>query len=123
MLREQFLAQPDRSTGHRLGEFFAAIDPPVAFPGVGEGVPKIPSIERDDEDPHEETGIGLWVLLNELQFIDGDVRVFDPLNDPDGVDLGGRFAFIVPDYLNLDLIEEQEKIEEKKKQEEQDQDE
>ena len=117
-LREQFLAQPDRSTGNRLGEFFVAIHPPIAFPNVGEGVPKIPSIERDDEHPHENSDVGLWIKLNELQFIGGDTRVFDPL-DPDGVDLGGRFAFIVPDRLNLDLIEALERQqEEEQKQDE-----
>ena len=92
MLREQFLAQPDRLTGHRLGAFFAAIDPPIAFPGVRDGIPKIPSIERDDKRLQPEINIGLWVLLNELEFVGGNVRVFDPLNDPDGVDLGGRFV-------------------------------
>ncbi len=118
MLREQFLAQPDYSTGHRLGEFFAAIDPPITFPNVGEGTPKIPSIVRDDEYPDEETGIGLWIILNELEFIGGDIRLFDPF-DPEGVDLGGRFAFIVPDHLNLDLIEALERQqEEEQKQDE-----
>ena len=120
MLREQFLAQPDYSTGHRLGGFFVAIDPPIAFPTVGEGIPKIPSIIRDDNHPHEEAGIKLklFVLLNELQFIGGNTRVFDPF-DPDGTDLSGRFAFIVPDHLNLDLIEklEQQQEEEQKQDE------
>ena len=39
----------------------------------------------------------------------GDARLFNPL-DPEGVDLGGRFAFGVPDDLNLDLIEELERL-------------
>lgn len=119
MLREQFLAQPDRSTGHRLGGFFVAINPPIAFPTVGEGIPKIPSIVRDDEYPHEAEGfdVKLLIMLNELQFIDGNTRVFDP---DDGVDdLEGRFAFVVPDHLNLDLIEALERQqEEQQKQDE-----
>ena len=118
MLREQFLAQPDSSTGHRLGAFFVAINPPITFPNVGEGTPKIPSIERHDEHPHEGPDLGLWIILNELQFIGGDTLVFDPF-DREGFDLGGRFAFIVPDRLNLDLIEALERQqEEQQKQDE-----
>lgn len=119
MLREQFLAQPDYSIGHRLGGFFAAINPPIAFPTVGEGIPKIPSIIRDDNHPHEEEGfdVKLLILLNELQFINGDTRVFDPF-DPHGDDLDGRFAFVVPNHLNLNLIEERQQKEEEQKQDE-----
>ncbi len=101
-LREQFLAQPDYSTGHRLGQFFAAIhNPPI----VGEDLfLVIPSLVRDDNFPDPLTGVGLWLIMNAIIFENGEERLFDPL-DADGVDAGGRFAFAVPDEVNLDLIE------------------
>lgn len=101
-LREQFLSQPDYSTGHRLGEFLAAIDPPVI--GVENNIPKVPVIVRDDEYPDPVTGIGLWILMLEL-FVEGNKRLFQP-HDP--FSFGGRFAFLVPDHLNLDLLEARE---------------
>ena len=101
-LREQFLAQPDYSTGHRLGQFFAAIDSPVA--GRDDPFDKIPSIVRDDNFPHPLSGVGLWLIMNAVTLEGGDERLFDPL-DKDGVDANGQFAFIVPDEVNLDLIE------------------
>ena len=101
-LREQYLDQPDYSTGDRLGEFIVAIDPPIV--GVENDIPKVPVITRDDAYPDPATNIGLWILLLEL-LIDEDARGFHP-NDPFA--FGGKFAFLVPDELNLDLIEEQE---------------
>ena len=99
-LREQFLNQPDYSTGQRLSEFIVAIEPTIV--GVENDIPKVPVITRDDEYPDPTTGIGLWILLLELH-IGGDARGFHP-NDPFA--FGGRFAFLIPDDLNLDLLEE-----------------
>ena len=101
-LREQFLNQPDYSTGKRLSEFIVAIDPLII--GVENNIPKVPVITRDDEYPDPSTGIGLWILLLELH-TGGNTRGFHP-DDPFA--FGGRFAFLVPDNLNLDLLEEQE---------------
>lgn len=109
-LREQYLSQPEYMTGHRLGEFFIAVDPVVLVPG--DPVPKIPSLSRDDEFPHEETGIGLWIVLNNIVVQENGLdRGFNPL-DPEGADRGGRFCFAVPDHLNLDIIREMEQSEE-----------
>lgn len=110
-LREQYMAQPEYMTGHRLGEFFVAVDPAVNW-GPGDPISKIPSLSRDDEFPHEETGIGLWIVLNNIIVQENGLdRGFNPL-DPEGVDRGGRFCFAVPDDLNLDLIREMSEIEE-----------
>lgn len=92
-LRLQFIAQPDYSMGGRFGEFFFAMEPLTLF---DDGSEKIFNIVRDDEYPHEETDIGLWLLSNNVADTDtGQDRLFDPL-DPEGYDLGGRFAFILP---------------------------
>ena len=94
-LRLQFTDQPDWSTGDRLGEFFVATE---AVDLYDDDMPRIFSIIRDDAFPHKDTNIGLWLISNTI--IDAaDVnqrdRLFNPL-DPDGDDLGGRFAFIIP---------------------------
>ena len=103
-LREQFVAQPDYTTGDRLGEFFVAMEPMDLF---ADGELKIFSIHRDDEFPHPDTNVGLWLVSNNIE--DGDVpRLFDPL-DPEGNDLDGRFVCIVPPDLNLDILELEEK--------------
>ncbi len=108
MIREQFMTQPEYMSGHRLGEFFIAIHEPKLV--QGDPIPKIPSVSRDDEFPHPETGVGLWIVMNAIQLEDGGPRLFDPL-DPLGADRGGRFAFVVPDEINLDLIETTEATE------------
>ena len=94
-LRLQFVDQPDWATGDRLGEFFVAGE---AIDLADDGTSKIFSIIRDDAFPHADTGIGLWLIANNI--IDaadegGRDRLFDPL-DPEGDDLGGRFAFVIP---------------------------
>ena len=99
-LREQFLNQPDHSTGDRLSEFIVAIDPLIV--GVENSIPKAPVLTRDDRYPDPTTGIGLWILLLELRTGEYD-RLFNP-DTP--FSFGGRFAFLVPDNLNLDLLEE-----------------
>ena len=101
--REQFIAQPDYTTGERLGEFFIAMEPMNLF---ADGLRKIFSIHRDDEFPHPDTNVGLWLISNNIEDVNGP-RLFDPL-DPEGVDLGGRFACIVPPELNLDSIDLEE---------------
>lgn len=94
-LRLQYTDQPDWSTGDRLGQFF------VATEGIDlyeDGVRKIFSLVRDDEFPHKETGIGLWLISNNVvDAADPDhrARLFNPA-DQNGDDLGGRFAFILP---------------------------
>ena len=99
-LREQFVAQPDYTTGDRLGEFFVAMEPMDLFE---DGELKIFSIHRDDEFPHPSTDVGLWLISNDIE--DGDApRLFDPL-DLEEDDLGGRFVCIVPSELNLDILE------------------
>ena len=94
LLRLQFLDQPDWTSG-RLGSFFVASEP---FVLTREGSPKIFSVVRDDRYPHRETGIGLWLISNGT--VDpGDVKHPDRLfnaSDPEGLDLGGRFAFVIP---------------------------
>ena len=94
-LRLQYTDQPDWSTGDRLGQFFVASE---AIDLYDDGVPKIFSIIRDDEFPHKETGIGLWLISNNVvDAADPDhrARLFNPADQND-VDLGGRFAFIIP---------------------------
>lgn len=99
-LREQFVAQPDYTTGDRLGEFFVAMEPMDLF---ADGNLKIFSIHRDDEFPHPGTDVGLWLISNDIE--DGGVpRLFNPLDLEDD-DLGGRFVCIVPPELNLDILE------------------
>ncbi len=94
-LRLQFLNQPDWSTGKRLSDFFVASEP---FVLTREGFPKIFSVVRDDRYPHPETGIGLWLISNGT--VDaGDEEHPDRLfnaSDPTGLDLRGRFAFVIP---------------------------
>ena len=93
-LRLQFRDQPDYATGERLGEFFVASEP---FVLTREGLPKIFSIVRDDNFSQFENSIGLWLIAN------GTVDVGDEENpnrlfnasDPDGIDHGGRFAFVI----------------------------
>ena len=94
-LRLQYIDQPDWSTGDRLGQFFVASE---AIDLYADGVPKIFSIIRDDEFPHKETGIGLWLISNNV--VDAAdpahrARLFNPA-DQNGDDLGGRFAFMIP---------------------------
>ena len=94
-LRLQYTDQPDWSTGDRLGQFFVATE---AIDLYADGLPKIFSIIRDDEFPHKETGIGLWLISNNVvDAADGGnrARLFNPA-DQNGDDLGGRFAFIIP---------------------------
>ena len=94
-LRLQYTDQSDWSTGDRLGQFFVASE---AIDLYADGVPKIFSIIRDDAFPHKETGIGLWLISNNVvDAADPDhrARLFNP-PDQNGDDLGGRFAFIIP---------------------------
>ncbi|MCY3550928.1 MAG: RNA polymerase sigma factor [Candidatus Poribacteria bacterium] len=94
-LRLQFLDQPDWTTRERLGEFFVASEP---FVLTDDGFPKIFSVIRDDESPHVETDIGLWLIANgtvEAEAVGHPDRLFNA-SDPVGTDLGGRFAFVVP---------------------------
>ena len=94
-LRLQFLDQPDWATGQRLSGFFVASEP---FVLTRDGFPKIFSVVRDDRHSHSETGMGLWLIAN------GTVDAGDPgrpdrlfnASDPTGLDLRGRFAFVVP---------------------------
>ena len=101
-LRLQFTDQPDWSTGERLGDFFVASE---AINLYDDGVPKIFSVTRDDEFPHEETGIGLWLVSNNvIDAADAGKRdrLFNP-SDEGGADRSGRFAFIMPKtYLGID---------------------
>ena len=94
-LRLQLLDQPDWTTGERLGEFFVASEPFVLTP---DGFPKIFSVARDDRYPHPETGIGLWLVSNGTVEA-GDEghpdRLFNA-SHPEGLDCGGRFAFVIP---------------------------
>ena len=97
--REQFIAQPDYTTRERLGEFFVAMEPMNLF---ADGELKIFSIHRDDEFPHPDTNVGLWLISNNIN--DGDrPRFFNPQDQKN--DLGGRFACIVPPELNLGILE------------------
>ena len=90
-LRLQFLNQPDYSSGARLGEFFVASEP---FFLTREGF----SVVRDDNVPHPETGIGLWLIANgtfDPNNVEHPDRLFNA-SDPEGLDHGGRFAFVLP---------------------------
>ncbi len=94
-LRLQFLDQPDYTVEARLGAFFVASEP---FVLTREGFPKIFSITRDDKFPHPETGIGLWLIANgtiETRDIELPDRLFNA-SAPEGVEHGGRFAFVIP---------------------------
>jgi len=94
-LRLQYIDQPDWLTGDRLGQFFVATE---AIDLYADGLEKIFSIIRDDAFPHKETGIGLWLISNNVvDAADPDhrARLFNPA-DQNGDDLGGRFAFIIP---------------------------
>ena len=94
-LRLQFLDQPDWTAGERLGEFFVVSEPSVL---TRDGLPKIFSVVRDDKHPHFETGIGLWLISNNTVFAGHELRpdrLFSAF-DPEGVDHGGRFAFVIP---------------------------
>ena len=94
-LRLRFLDQPDWRTGERLGEFFVGSEP---FVLTREGLPKIFSVVRDDRFPHLETGIGLWLISNgtvEAGVEEHPDRLFDA-SDSEGLDHGGRFAFVIP---------------------------
>ena len=94
-LRLQFLDQPDWTTRERLGEFFVGSEP---FVLTDDGFPKIFSVIQDDESPHVETGIGLWLISNgtvEAEAVGHPDRLFNA-SDPVGTDLGGRLAFVVP---------------------------
>ena len=94
-LRLQFLDQPNYRTGDRLGEFFVASEP---FTLTRVGSPQIFSVVRDDDFPHIETDIGLWLIVNNaVQFENGEFidRKFNITNFSP-VDHEGRFAFIIP---------------------------
>ena len=94
-LRSQFVDQPDWTTGDRLGEFFVATEKITL---ANDGIPRVFSIVRDDAFPHPDTGVGLWLISNNLldaADAGGRDRLFNPA-DPEGVDLGGRFAFVIP---------------------------
>ena len=94
-LRLQFRDQPDYTTGERLGEFWVASEP---FFLRSDNFPKIFSVNRDDNFPDSETGIGLWLISNNI--VDAENMEFpDKLfnaSDPDGIDYGSRFAFVIP---------------------------
>ena len=94
-LRLQLLDQPDWATGERLSDFFVASEP---FALTRDGLPKIFSVVRDDRYPHLETGIGLWLISNgtvDPANEEHPDRLFNA-SDPEGLDLGGRFAFVIP---------------------------
>jgi len=93
-LRLQFLNQPDWSTGDRLGEFFVMSEP---FILTREGLPKIFSVVRDDNFPHPDTGIGLWLIGNGTANVvdeENPNRLFDA-SDSFDLDHEGRFAFVI----------------------------
>ena len=95
-LRLQFLNQPDWTTGEQLGEFFVASEP---FVLTRDGFPKIFSVVRDDRYPHPETDIGLWLIANgTVEAGDEELpgRLFNASDLPEGIDHGGRFAFVIP---------------------------
>lgn len=94
-LRLQFLNQPDYKTGDRLSEFFVASEP---FVLMREGIPQIFSVVRDDRYPHNETGVGLWLIANNTAHV-GDWELTDRLFSPSDIkdiDHEGRFAFVIP---------------------------
>ena len=94
-LRLQFVDQPDWSTGDHLGEFFVASE---AINLYDDGIPKIFSVIRDDDFPHKKTGVGLWLISNNVVDAADENRrdrLFNP-SDEGGDDLSGRFAFIIP---------------------------
>ena len=92
-LRLQFLDQPNWSTGARLGSFFVASEP---FVLTHEGFPKIFSVLRDDDFPHPETGIGLWLILNGTLDSETEGHPGRLFNASDSNDHDGRFAFVLP---------------------------
>ena len=95
LLRLHLLNQPDYRTGKRLSEFFVASEP---FVLTREGLPKIFSVVRDDQCPHPETGIGLWLISNgTIEAGDAELpgRQFSA-SDPYENHHKGRFAFVVP---------------------------
>lgn len=94
-LRLQFLDQPNYTTGERLSEFFVASEP---FVLTREGIPKIFSVVRDDRYPYPKTNTGLWLIANgTFNPVDEEHpdRLFNT-SDPEGLDHGGRFAFVIP---------------------------
>ena len=94
-LRLQFRDQPDWTTGKRLAEFFVMSEP---FALTRDGFPKIFSVVRDDRFWHLETGIGLWLISNNTvnaRDWEHPDRLFNA-SDPEEVDHGGRFAFVIP---------------------------
>ena len=92
-LRLQFLDQPNWSTGARLGSFFVASEP---FVLTREGFPKIFSVLRDDDFPHPETGIGLWLISNGTLDSETEGHPKRLFNASDSNDHDGRFAFVLP---------------------------
>ena len=92
-LRLQFLDQPNWSTGARLGSFFVASEP---FILTHEGFPKIFSVLRDDDFPHPETGIGLWLISNGTLDSETEGHPDRLFNASDSDDHDGRFAFVLP---------------------------
>ena len=94
-LRLQFLDQPNYTTRERLSEFFVASEP---FVLTREGIPKIFSVVRDDRHPYPKTNTGLWLIANgTFNPVDEEHpdRLFNT-SDPEGLDHGGRFAFVIP---------------------------
>ena len=92
-LRLQFLDQPDWRTEARLGSFFVASEP---FVLTREGFPKIFSVLRDDDFPHPETGIGLWLISNDTLDSETEGHPDTLFNASDSNYHGGRFAFVLP---------------------------
>ena len=95
-LRLSFLNQPHWITGGRLTKFFVASEPFVLTP---DGFPKIFSVVRGNIFPHPEIGIGLWLIANNtVDAEDAELpdRLFNASDPPEGVDHGGRFAFVIP---------------------------
>ena len=95
-LRLQFRDQPDWTTGERLSGFFVASEPLVL---TREGLPKIFSVVADDRYAHPDTGVSLWLIANGTVDASSDAedpgRLFNA-SDPEGLDLRGRFAFVIP---------------------------
>ncbi len=95
-LRLQFQDQPDWTTEDRLSGFFVASEPLVL---TREGLPKIFSVVSDDKYAPPDTGLILWLIANGT--VDPSIDAEDPsrlfnASDPEGRDLRGCFAFVLP---------------------------
>ena len=74
---------------------FSASEP---FVLTRDGFPKIFCLVADGRYPHNETGIGLWVISNDpvdAEDAEHPDRLFNA-SDPERSDHGGRFAFVIP---------------------------